>query len=365
MINELLKYMVEKRASDLHIKVGAPPIVRVDGVLYPTDFEKLSPKDTERFAYEMMPDRNVEEFNESGESDFAYAVPGLGRFRCNVYRQRGSVGLAVRRVLPGSPSFESLGLPPAVKRLADEHRGLVLVTGITGSGKTTTTGAMIQHINSTRRVHIMTIEDPIEILHPDRMAVVNQREVGIDTQGFAQALKRAMRQDPDIIFIGEMRDQETVSAAIQAAETGHLVISTLHTINATETVNRIIDFFPPHQQKQIRISLAGSLKGIVSQRLLPRQDEQGRVPAVEVMVMNGRIFDMVVNPEQTHLIHDVITEGEFYGMQTFDQSLLGLFKNNLVSLEDALNASTNPHDFQIMLRQAGLIATTQEVRPAT
>ncbi|MBW3588047.1 MAG: PilT/PilU family type 4a pilus ATPase [Actinobacteria bacterium] len=365
MINELLKYMVEKRASDLHIKVGAPPIIRVDGVLYTTDFEKLSPKDTERFAFEMMPDRNVEEFNETGESDFAYGVPGLGRFRCNVYRQRGSVGLAVRRVLPGSPSFESLGLPPSVSRLADEHRGLLLVTGITGSGKTTTTGAMIQHINSTRRVHIMTIEDPIEILHPDRMAVVNQREVGIDTKDFAQALKRAMRQDPDVIFIGEMRDQETVGAAIQAAETGHLVISTLHTINATETVNRIIDFFPPHQQKQVRISLAGSLKGIVSQRLIGRQDGQGRIPAVEVLVMNGRIYDMIVNEEQTHLIHDVILEGEFYGMQTFDQSLLSLFKNGLVSLEDALTASTNPHDFQIMLRQAGLVSAGSESRPSS
>ncbi|MGH2706370.1 MAG: type IV pilus twitching motility protein PilT [Actinomycetota bacterium] len=353
-IHDFLRVLVEKKASDLHIKVGAPPIIRIDGALHLLEFPKLGPNDTERAALELMSDRIAKEFSESGEADFAYSFPGLGRFRCNVYRQRGVVGMAIRRVLPGSASFESLGLPPVVARLADEPRGLILVTGMTGSGKTTTTGAMIHHINSTRRVHIMTIEDPIEILHPDRMAVVNQREVGIDTADFREGLRRAMRQDPDVIFIGEMRDQETVHAAITAAETGHLVISTLHTIDATETVNRIIEFFPPHQQKQVRISLASALRGIVSQRLMPRTDG-GRVPAVEVLVMTGRVFDMIVNPEQTHLIRDVIGEGEFYGMQTFDQSLLSMVKNEVVSLEDALRGSSNPHDFQIMLRQAGLI----------
>ena len=303
-----------------------------------------------------MTERVARDFNEVGEADFAYSFPGLGRFRCNVYRQRGSVGMAIRRVLPGSPTFEALGLPPVVGKISEESRGLVLVTGMTGSGKTTTTGAMINHINSTKRVHIMTIEDPIEILHPDRMAIVNQREIGIDTTDFFQALKRAMRQDPDVIFIGEMRDQETVQAAISAAETGHLVLSTLHTIDASETINRIIEFFPPHQQKQTRIALAGSLKGILSQRLLPRKDGKGRVPAIEALVMNGRIFDLIVNPEQTHLIHDVIAESGFYGMQTFDQALLELFRNGIVSMEDAMSASSNPHDFTIMVRQAGLIA---------
>lgn len=354
MINDLLKYMVEKKASDLHLKVGAPPIVRVDGHLYGTEFDKLSPKDTEKSAFEIMSERAADEFNRVGEADFAYAVPGLGRFRCNVYRQRGSVGIAIRRVLPGSPSFESLGLPPVVRKLAEEPRGLILVTGVTGSGKTTTTGAMIAHINATKRLHIMTIEDPIEILHPDRMSIVNQREVGIDTLDFAQALKRAMRQDPDVIFIGEMRDRETMWAALSAAETGHLVISTLHTLNATETVNRVIEMFPHEQQKQVRLTLAGVLKGIVSQRLLNRKDGRGRVPAVEVLVMNGRIFDMISNPEQTHLIQDVIAEGEFYGMQTFDQSLLMMYRNGLVELEDAIAVANNPHDFQIMVRQAGL-----------
>lgn len=354
MINELLRQMVERKASDLHVKVAAPPILRIDGVLHATDQAKLSPKDTERVAFEIMTDRAIEEFNRLGEADFAYSVPGLGRFRCNVYRQRGSVGIAIRRVLPGSPSFESLGLPAAVQQLAEEPRGLILVTGITGSGKTTTTGAMIAYINATRRVHIMTIEDPIEILHPDREAIVNQREIGIDTRDFAEALRRAMRQDPDVLFIGEMRDQETVHAALVAAETGHLVISTLHTIDATETVNRIIEFFPPHQQQQARLTLAGTLRGIISQRLLPRGDGQGRVPAVEVLIMTGRIFDMIVNPEMTYQIHDVIAEGEFYGMVTYDQSLLNLVKNDLVAVEEAVAAASSPHDFKIMLRQAGI-----------
>jgi twitching motility protein PilT len=241
-----------------------------------------------------------------------------------------------------------------VKALAEEHRGLVLVTGPTSSGKTTTTGAMINHINVTRACHILTIEDPIEILHPDRAAIVNQREIGVDTEDFAVALRGAMRQDPDVIFVGEIRDAESVKAALQAAETGHLVISTLHTTDVTETVNRIIDFFPPHQQKQIRVSLAGSLKGIVSQRLLERRDRRGRIPAVEVLVMNGRIRDLILNEEQTHMIHDIVAESEFYGMQTFDQAVLALYRAGLVELEEARASATNPHDFQIALQQEGL-----------
>jgi twitching motility protein PilT len=352
-VNDYLRHMVEKKASDLHLKVGAPPIIRIDGLLHRTEFPKLGPNDTERAAFDLMDERVAREFTEIGEADFAYSFPGLGRFRCNVFRQRNSVGLAMRRVLPGSPSFDSLGLPHVVRKLADEPRGLLLVTGMTGAGKTTTTGAIIHYINESKGVHIVTIEDPIEILHPDRQSIVNQREIGIDTRDFAQALKRAMRQDPDVIFIGEMRDQETVHAAITAAETGHLVISTLHTIDATETVNRVIEFYPPHQQKQARISLAGALRGIISQRLLGRADGKGRVPAVEVLVATGRVYDAIVNPDQTHLMRDIIAEGEFYGMQTFDQSLLNLYKNGLVTMEDAMHASSSPHDFELMVRQEG------------
>jgi twitching motility protein PilT len=353
-VHDYLRYTVEMKGSDLHIKPGGPPHVRINGHLIRTDFPVMSASDCERSAMELMNDDQARHFKEVGEVDFAYSERGLGRFRVNIFRQRGSVGLACRRVLPGSPSFESLGLPPAVKTMADEHRGLLLVTGPTSSGKTTTTGAMINYINSSRACHILTIEDPIEILHSDRQAIVSQREIGHDTRDFANALRAAMRQDPDVIFVGEIRDPETVKAALQAAETGHLVISTLHTTDVSETVNRIIDFFPPHQQGQIRVSLAASLRGIVSQRLLPRKDARGRVPAVEVLVMNGRIRDLILNPENTHMIRDIVAESGFYGMQTFDQALLALYRSGLVELDDAMNAATNQHDFQIALRQEGL-----------
>ncbi|HVL65400.1 MAG TPA: type IV pilus twitching motility protein PilT [Actinomycetota bacterium] len=353
-VDELLRYAVERKASDLHVKAGGPPFVRVNGHLERTDFPVMEAADCERACLELMDDDHVQTFRAKGEVDFAYSAPALGRFRVNVFRQRGSVGMACRRVLPGAPAFETLGLPPVVQSLADEHRGLVLVTGPTSSGKTTTTGSLINHINSTRPCHILTIEDPIEILHPDRQAIVNQREVGQDTQEFNSALRAAMRQDPDVIFIGEIRDAETVKAALQAAETGHLVISTLHTTDVTETVNRIIDFFPPHQQTQIRVSLAGSLKGVVSQRLLARKDGGGRVPAVEVLVVNGRVRDLILDPDKTHMIHDIVAESSFYGMQTFDQALLALYRSGLVTLEDAMAAATNSHDFEIMLKQEGL-----------
>ncbi|MDQ4065763.1 MAG: PilT/PilU family type 4a pilus ATPase [Actinomycetota bacterium] len=353
-VHDFLRFLVDQRGSDLHVKAGGPPYVRVNGHLHKTDFPALSAADCERAAMDLMTDDQARKFKDVGEVDFAYSEQGLGRFRVNVFRQRGSVGMACRRVLPGSPAFDTLGLPPVIKQLSEEQRGLLLVTGPTSSGKTTTTGAVINHINATRSCHILTIEDPIEILHPDRMAIINQREIGHDTADFAIALRAAMRQDPDVIFVGEIRDAETVKAALQAAETGHLVISTLHTTDVSETVNRIIDFFPPHQQKQIRVSLAASLKGIVSQRLLPRKDGKGRIPAVEVLVMNGRIHDLVLNPEQTHMIHDIVAESGFYGMQTFDQALLALYRSGLVSLEDAMAAATNSHDFQIALRQEGL-----------
>ncbi len=353
-IDDLLRMTAERKASDLHLRAGGPPYVRVDGELYQLDGISLTPADAERLAFSLMTEQQAREFNRTNELDFAYTVPGLARFRVNVFRQRGSLGVAVRRVLPGGSSFDALGLPQVVRKLADEQRGLVLVTGMTGSGKTTTTASMIHHINMTRRCHIVTIEDPIEVLHDDRMAIVDQREVGIDTADFSVALRHVARQDPDVIFIGEMRDIETVKAALQAAETGHLVVSTLHTLNATETVNRIIDFYPPHQQMQARLSLAGTLKGTVSQRLLPRTDGKGRIPAVEVLIMTGRVYDMIINPENTHLIEDVIAEGDFYGMQTFDQHLLGLYREGLVTIENAVAAASSPHDFTLAVRQAGL-----------
>ena len=351
---DYLSYLVERKGSDLHVKAGAPPYVRIGGRLMKSDFPALSEADCERTAMDLMDDEQARKFKERGEVDFAYMIDDLGRFRVNVFRQKGAVGVACRRVLPGSPSFETLGLPPIVKTLAEEERGLILVTGPTSSGKTTTTGAVINHINSTRQCHVLTIEDPIEILHHDRQAIVNQREIGYDTADFATALRAAMRQDPDVIFVGEIRDYETVTAALQAAETGHLVISTLHTTDVSETVNRIIDFYPPTHQKQARVSLGASLKGIVSQRLLPRQDGHGLIPAVEVLVQNGRIHDLILNPDQTHMIRDIIAESSFYGMQTFDQALLTLYKSGLVSLDHAMRTASNPHDFKIALRQAGL-----------
>ncbi len=354
-IEQYLKEVVERRGSDLHLKAGGPAFIRVDGDLVPlSTLPALSAQDTERFAFSMMDDRTTRRFTDANEADFAYTADDVGRFRVNVFRQRGSVGIVMRRVVPGTPDFEQLGLPPAVRKLAEEHRGLVLVTGPTGSGKTTTTAAMIGHINHNRRCHIVTIEDPIEVLHPDDRAIVDQREVGVDTAGFAAALKHVARQDPDVIFIGEMRDEETVTAAIQAAETGHLVISTLHTIDARETVNRIVDFFPPHQQGQIRTALAQSLKGVVSQRLLPAASGHGRVPAVEVLVMTARLSEFVVDPAKTAQVTDAIAEGEYYGMQTFDQHLLALYRENEITLRDALTAASSPHDFRVALKAAGL-----------
>ena len=353
-IDELLTITAERLASDLHVRAGGPPYLRIDGELEPLDVPPLSAPDVERMAFDLMNEDQVRAFKQTSEADFAYSLAGVARFRVNAFRQRGSVGIAVRRVLPGSTSFEALGLPPAVGTLCEERRGLILVTGITGSGKTTTTAAMINHINANRRCHIVTIEDPIEVLHADKLAIVDQREVAIDTVDFATALRHVARQDPDVIFIGEMRDFETVKAALQAAETGHLVISTLHTIDATETVNRVIDFYPPHQQMQARLTLAGTLKGIVSQRLLIRSDGVGRVPAVEVLVANGRVFDMIVNPDQTHMLEDVIREGDYYGMQTFDQHLIELVRDGLVTLEEASAAATSPHDFALALQQRGI-----------
>ncbi len=353
-LDELLKKMIDVEASDLHLKVGSPPVMRIDGELHPTSLPMLLPNDTEEYAQSIFTQRAAGEFREMNEADFAYGKAELGRFRVNVFRQRGSVSLVLRRVLPTTQDFAELGLPPVLEKLAAEARGLVLVTGPTGSGKTTTLASIIDHMNQTRRVNIITIEDPIEVLHRDKLAIIAQREVGMDTKDFTEALRRALRQDPDIILIGEMRDAETVKAALQAAETGHLVLSTLHTIDATETINRIIDFFPPYQQQQIRILLGSTLKGVVSQRLLEKADG-GRAPAVEIMTMNGRVFDRIVDASQTHSLVEVIRESEFYGMQTFDQSILNLFKNGDISFQTAMTNASNPHDFRVKAEQEGII----------
>jgi len=360
-LDHLLAYAVERGASDVHLKVGAPPFIRVDGRLERIDHASVSQVETERIAFAIMPKQRAEEFIATSDADFAYSVSGVGRFRVNAMRQRGSVGLVLRRVQSEIPSFEELGLPPVVRKLAEHERGLVLVTGPTGSGKTTTLGSMIDYINTSQHKHIVTIEDPIEILHPDKASIVNQREVGTDTSDFNAALKRVLRQDPDVILVGEMRDIETVKTALTAAETGHLVFSTLHTISATDSINRIIDFFPPHEQRQVRMSLAGSLRGIVSQRLVERRTG-GRVPAVEILVATGRIFDKIVNADETHEIESIIAEGEYYGMQTFDQSLLSIYGEGLIDLREALAASTSPHDLRLMIEQFTMNQAAQPVQ---
>ncbi|MGZ5351566.1 MAG: type IV pilus twitching motility protein PilT [Actinomycetota bacterium] len=349
-VTELLRYTVEMGGSDLHLKSGNVPFIRVDGELEPAPFPALSANDTVGAAIALMPEHKRKEFEVDNEADFGYTLPGVGRFRINVFRQRGMVGLAIRRVRSEVPTIEELLLPPVINELAESVRGLVLVTGPTGTGKTTSIASMIGHINRTRRAHIVTVEDPIEVVHDDDRSIIQQREIGLDTDSYQAALKHVIRQDPDVIFVGEIRDPESALSAIQAAETGHLVISTLHTIDATETINRLLDLFPPQQQREVRTSLAGALRGIVSQRLVPRADGKGRVPAVEVLISNGRVYDRIVDPEATVEIHDVIAEGEFYGMQTFDQALVKLVVGGLVSEEDARRASTNPHDFVLALR---------------
>jgi len=352
-IDQLLNEMVKKEASDLHLKAGSPAAIRVDGELYMLGDGDITPDGMKEYAASIMTDKQIVIFSDQNEIDFAYGVKGVGRFRVNIFRQRGSISIAMRQVVSKIPSIEELHLPTGLQRLALEPRGMVLVTGTTGSGKTTSLAAMIDYINQNVRRHIVTVEDPIEILHRDSKSIINQREVGIDTRSYSSALKYVLRQDPDVIFIGEMRDLETVRTAMTAAQTGHLVLSTLHTIDVSETINRIIDFFPLHQQKQVRILLAGSLRGIVSQRLLPRADGHGRVPAIELMVMTKRIRDLILDSDQTHKIEEAIREGDYYGMQTFDQSLLSLYKEGLVTLQDAALIASNPHDFKLMAQQEG------------
>lgn len=363
-INDILKVATERKASDVHLKVGSHPIIRVDGQLVPlVEFKRLMQEDTIAMAFSMMSSQQKEKFKQFLEIDIAYSVPGLGRFRCNIFQQRGSVGLVLRLIPARILTIRELLLPPVLERIASEERGLVLVTGTTGSGKSTTLAAMIDYINSTRNVHIVTIEDPIEFLHRDKKSIVNQREVDVDTRSFAVALRSALRQDPDVILVGEMRDFETIETALLAAETGHLVFSTLHTLDATETINRIIAVFPPHQQKQIRIQLAAVLKAIISMRLLPRADGLGRVPAVEVLISTAYIRDCIEQKEKTKLIRDAIAAGTSqYGMQTFDQSLYALYKQGLITLEEALRRATNPDELR--LRIQGIQSTADMSREA-
>jgi twitching motility protein PilT len=351
-----LRALVELSGSDLHCKVGSPPRIRIDGRLRRLQAPVLRPADTEAMVEEVLRDDLREEFAATNEADFAYSLSGVGRFRANAFRSRGSAGLVFRRVSVGALTLDDIGVPPVVGQLAMEPRGLVLVTGPTGSGKTTTLAGMVDHINSSKEVHVVTIEDPIEVLHQDKLGMINQREVRLDTADFAAALRAAMRQDPDVILVGEMRDAETVKAALAAAETGHFVLSTLHTTDAQETVARIIDFFPPHEQKQVRLSLAGSLRGIICQRLVPREDGQGRCLAMEVCVSTGRVADAIADPDKTSTIGQLISEGGFYGMQTFDQHLVILIRDGVVSVEDAMNASSSPHDLAVELRRLGLVA---------
>jgi twitching motility protein PilT len=349
----LLRTLAENDGSDLHLKVGSPPIIRVDGALRRLEGNRLTPQDTQLLASQIMPPDRRGWLEQKKETDFALSVPGVGRFRANVFYQRGSITLVLRRVRVGSKTYEELGLPPVVSQLADAPRGLILVTGPTGSGKTTTLACMIDQINSSRAVHIVTIEEPIEVLHPDRMATVNQREIGMDTDSYAAAMRSVVRQDPDVILIGEMRDAETVGAALAAGETGHLVLSTLHTTDTVETVNRVVDFFPPYQQHQVRVTLASVLRGVICMRLVPKAGG-GRIAAIEVMINNGRIADRIMDSNRTSEIREIIADGDFYGMQTFDQSLLGLVRGGLVTVDEALRSSSQPHDFMLMLEQAGL-----------
>ena len=359
-INDLLRIAVERGASDLHLKVGTYPMMRVRGVLSPVSSERrLDHEDVVAMSAAIMSASQAEKFVASQEVDLAYSVAGLGRFRCNIFQQRGTVGLVLRVIPMQIRTIDELDLPPVLRKIAEEERGLVLVTGTTGSGKSTTLAAMIDHINRTRSAHVMTVEDPIEFLHRDNKSMVNQREVAVDTHSFAQALRSALRQDPDVILVGEMRDFETIETGLLAAETGHLVSSPLHALDATETINRIIAVFPPHQQKQIRLQLASVLKAVISQRLIPRVDGAGRAPAVEVMISTPFIRECIVDKDKTYQIPGAIASGTSqYGMQTFDQSIFGLFQHGAISYEEALRWASNVDEFKLRIQG---ISTTSDL----
>ena len=360
-IDELLRAATSQGASDLHLKVGAFPMMRLGGELRPVgDAPRMRPEDTLDMAFAMMTSRQKQRFKDISEVDIGYGLNGVGRFRANIFQQRGTVSVVLRVIPDGTKSTSELGLPQVIDKIAAERRGLILVTGSTGSGKSTTLAAMIDHINSTRSGHIVTIEDPIEFLHRDKQSFVTQREVDVDTRSFAEALRGALRQDPDVILVGEMRDSETIETALTAAETGHLVLSTLHTLDATETITRIVSSFPAHQQKSVRLQLAGILKGVISMRLVRAAKGSGRVPAIEVLVSTGLIRDYIVNEEKTYLIREAIAAGTSqYGMQTFDQSLFHLFQSGLISIEEALLNASNPDEFR--MRSSGILSSEQAI----
>jgi len=358
-IKHLLEKMIEMGASDLHIKPGIPPVVRVDGKLERTSFPPPTPRSMEEMARNILTPLQREKFESTREVDFAFGVTGLARFRANFYVQRSSIAMVFRHVPVTIPSVEELNLPPVISELSLRPRGMILVTGTVGSGKSTTLAAMVQAINQTLPATIITVEDPVEFLHRDNKSMINQREVGSDTSSFHEALRHILRQDPDVILIGEIRDAETMEIALKAADTGHLVLSTLHTVDATQTVNRVISFFPPHQHQEIRYLLASTLQSVICQRLIPRGDRQGRIPAVEVMVSTGTIRECLINPDKTPLIQQVMREGVVqHKMQTFDQALMKLYQEGQINLEDALRASSNPHE--LTLRLKGIEATSDQ-----
>ena len=358
-IKHLLEKMIEMGASDLHIKPGIPPVVRVDGKLERTSFPPPTPRSMEEMARNILTPLQREKFESTREVDFAFGVTGLARFRANFYVQRSSIAMVFRHVPVTIPSVEELNLPPVISELSLRPRGMILVTGTVGSGKSTTLAAMVQAINQNLPAAIITVEDPVEFLHRDNKSMINQREVGSDTSSFNEALRHILRQDPDVILIGEIRDAETMEIALKAADTGHLVLSTLHTVDATQTVNRVISFFPPHQHQEIRYLLASTLQSVICQRLIPRADRQGRIPAVEVMVSTGTIRECLINPDKTPLIQQVMREGVVqHKMQTFDQALMKLYQEGQINLEDALRASSNPHE--LTLRLKGIEATSDQ-----
>jgi|RhiMetdeSRZDD1v2_1073273.scaffolds.fasta_scaffold257316_2 twitching motility protein PilT len=361
-VNDLLKVAVERGASDLHLKAGSYPMMRVRGELTPVAQDhRIDHDEMIAIAAAVLPTALREKFKDSHEVDLAYSVVGLGRFRCNAFQQRGTIGMTFRVIPFRVATIPELTLPPVLKRITQEQRGLVLVTGTTGSGKSTTLAAMIDEINATQTVNVMTIEDPIEYLHRDKRSIVCQREVGIDTKSFAQALRSALRQDPDVILVGEMRDHETIETALLAAETGHLVLSTLHTLDAAETIGRIVSVFPPHQHQQVRLQLGSVLRAVVSQRLIPKADGKGRVPAVEVMIVTPFIRDCIIDKEKTHLIRGAIAQGTSqYGMQTFDQSIYFLYEQHLITQEEALRWASNPDEFKLRLQ--GITSTSDSAR---
>jgi twitching motility protein PilT len=360
-VEEALRALVEKRGSDLHLKVGSPPLYRVNGELQlDASAEPVSAEDTGRSLRTLLTDEaKLDEFAREHEVDFSFEISGVARYRVNAFQQRGVISMACRAIPTHISSIEELALPAVVRELAEEERGIILLTGTTGSGKSTTLAAMIDHMNRTMSKHIVTIEDPIEFVHQDLRCVINQREVGMDTASFKRALRRVLRQDPDVILVGEMRDEETVQTALSAAETGHLVLSTIHTVDATESINRMLDFFPPHQHDQARSMIAGTVKGVISQRLVPGADG-GRVAVCEILRMTGRVRDMITDHTQTGKLIEVITSGGYYGMQTFDQALYAHVKAGRVTFEDAMRVASSPHDFKLLMQAEGRRGTTME-----